>query len=87
MMKNRKVYFRHLMFFYYRKSKNAVETKKKICMVYRNDAIGKSTVHKRSLHLKTGNFCLEDIKCSGQSLVIKNDEVKTLIESNPRYPT
>lgn len=73
----RKVHFPHLTFYYHRKNKNVFETKKnrEIFTVYGNDDIGKKcTVFISQNH-------------SDRLLVIKNDEIKTLIENNPRYPT
>jgi len=45
-MEENKVHFRHLMLFFYRKSKNVTQAVNKICAVYGEDAIAERTVRK-----------------------------------------
>ncbi|KAM0730355.1 Histone-lysine N-methyltransferase SETMAR [Formica fusca] len=86
-MEKNKVYFRHLMLFYFQKGKNAVQTAKKICAVYGNDAIAESTVRKWFARFRIGNFDLEDRERSGKPAVVDDDQIVTLIENNPRHTT
>jgi len=45
-MEENKMHFRHLMFFFYRKSKNATQAANKICAVYGEGAVAERTVRK-----------------------------------------
>jgi len=56
----RKVHFRHLMLFFYRKDKNATQTANKICAVYGEGAIAERTVRKWFARFKAGDFNLND---------------------------
>ncbi|PIO72304.1 hypothetical protein TELCIR_05772, partial [Teladorsagia circumcincta] len=42
-MEDNRVHFRHLMLFFYRKGKNAIQTAREICEVYGDDAVGERT--------------------------------------------
>lgn len=86
-MESNKLFFRCLMLYYYRKGKNASQTKKKICAVY-----GKGTVSERVCQnwfskFRAGNTSCEDNERSGRPSVVDDDQIKTLIEKNPRYTT
>ena len=65
-MEEKKIHFRHLMIFYFRKGKSAAQTVNKICSVYGDDALGESTVRKWFARFRIGNFDLEDAKRSGR---------------------
>jgi len=45
-MEENKVHFRHLMLFFYRKSKNVTQTANKICAVYSKGAVAERIVRK-----------------------------------------
>jgi len=45
-MEENKVHFRHLMLFFYRKSKNATQAANKICAVYGENAVAERIVRK-----------------------------------------
>ena len=36
---------------------------------------------------RAGDFSLKDVPCSGRSQEVDNDQLKNLIECNPRYTT
>lgn len=38
-MENQNEYFRHILFLYFKKRKNATQARKKICYVYGKDAL------------------------------------------------
>ena len=59
-MEVNKVRYKHLMFFFYRKGKNAKQTANKICVVYGEGAVAERTVRKRFSRFKAGDFNLED---------------------------
>ena len=79
------MHFRHLMLFFYRKGKNATQAANKICAVY--SAVAERTVRKWFARFKTGDFNLEDQERPGKPSTTDEDQIKTLIENNPRYTT
>jgi len=87
-MEENKMHFRHLMLFFYRKSKNATQAAKmpnKICAVY--SAVAERTVRKWFARFKTGDSNLEDQERPGKPSTTDEDQIKTLIENNSRYTT
>jgi len=81
-MEENKVHFRHLIFFY-RKGKNVTQAINKICAIYSEDVIAERTVRKWFARFKAGDFNLEDQE-RGRPSTIDEDQIKTLIENNPR---
>jgi len=75
------------MLFSFQKGKNAAQTAKKICIVYGDSAIAKSTIRKWFTRFRNGNFDLEDRERSGRSVVVDDDQILTLIENNSRHTT
>lgn len=85
-MEENKIHFRHLMLFYFRKSKNAVQATKKICNIYGDNAVAESTVRKWFARFKNGDFNLEDQERLGRPSIV-DDQIATLIENNPCHTT
>ena len=77
----------HLMLFFYRKGKNVTQAANKICAVYGEGAVAERTVRKWFARFKTGDFNLEDQKRPDRSFITDEDQIKILIENNPRYTT
>jgi len=86
-MEENKVHFRHLMLFFYRKGKNATQVANKICAVYGEGAAAKRTVRKWFAKFKAGDFNLENQELPDGPSTTDEDQIKTLIENNPRYMT
>jgi len=89
-MEENKVHFRHLMLFFYRKGKNATQAANKICAVYGEGAVAERAVRKWFARFKAGDFKslhLENQEPSGRPSITDEDQIKTLIEDNPRYTT
>ncbi|KOX74646.1 Histone-lysine N-methyltransferase SETMAR [Melipona quadrifasciata] len=78
-MEENKVHFRHLMLFFYRKGKNATQAANKICAVYGEGAVAE--------RFKAGDFNLKDQERPDRPSTKDEDQIKTLIENNPRYTT
>ena len=83
-MEENKVQFRHLMLFFYRKDKNATQVANKICTVH-GEAVAERTVRKWFARFKADNFNLEDQERPDRPSITDEDQIKTLIENNPRY--
>lgn len=81
------MHFRHLMLFFYRKGKNATQATNKICAVYGEGALAERTVRKWFAKFRAGDFNLKDQERTGRPSITDDDQLKTLIENNPRYTT
>ncbi|XP_017796822.1 PREDICTED: histone-lysine N-methyltransferase SETMAR-like [Habropoda laboriosa] len=86
-MEGNKVHYRHLMLFFYRKGKNATQAAIKIGAVYGKGAIAERIVRKWFARFKTGDFNPDDQERPGRPSTTHEDQIKTLIENNPRYTT
>jgi len=77
-MEENKVYFRHLILFFYRKGKNATQAANKISAVYLlslyirgEGAVAERTVRKWFARFKVGDFNLEDQECPSRPSYMK----------------
>ena len=86
-MEENKVHFRHLMLFFYRKGKNVTQAANEICAVYGEGAVTDRTVRKWFTRFKAGDFSLKFQERSDRPPTTDEDQIKTLIENNPRYTT
>jgi len=75
------------MLFYFHKGKNVTQTRKKICAVYGEDAVSERVCQNWFAKFRAGDTTCENRKRSGRPLVIDDDQIKNLIESNPHYTT
>jgi len=57
------------------------------CAVYGEGAVAERTVRKWFARFKTGDFNLEDQERPDRSFTTDEDQIKILIENNPRYTT
>jgi histone-lysine N-methyltransferase SETMAR len=55
--------------------------------VYREDAVNEQTCRQWFARFCAGNFDLDDAPRSGRPVEVDDDQIKTLIENNPRYTT
>ena len=84
-MEEKKQYFWHIMLYYFKKSKNATETHKKICAVYGEGAVTGQTCQKWFMKFCAGDFSLNDAPQLSRPLEVDSDQIKTIIENNQRY--
>ena len=73
------------MLYYFKKSKNATETHKKICAVYGEGAVTDQTCQKWFAKFRAGDFSLDDAPWSGRPVEVDNDQIETIIENNQHY--
>ena len=83
-MDHQKQHFRHILLFYYRKAKNPVQARRKLCDVYGEDVLTKRQCQNWFAKLRSGNFNLEDAPRSGRRLEADVDKIKSLVEANRR---
>ncbi|KAL1122903.1 hypothetical protein AAG570_003228 [Ranatra chinensis] len=69
------------------KGKKAAETCRKICDVYEKDAAAERVCHKWFSRFRSGNFSVQDAPRSCRPTEINSDEVKEMVDTNPRYTT
>ena len=76
--------FRHLLFFAFYQGQKAAKAAQKICMVYGEGVIGKSTTRKWFAKLKNGNFDVDDTPRSGRPSEFYEDHLKALLKEESR---
>lgn len=86
-MEEKKLHFRHIMLYYFRKGKNAAQTQKKICAVYGVNAVTKVTCQTWLNRFRANNFELEDAPRSGRPTVVESDEIATMIATDRHLTT
>ena len=69
-------HFQHLLFFAFHRGQKAAEAAWNICMVYREDVIGKSSARKWFTKFKVGNFDIVDTPHSGRPPEFDEDHLK-----------
>ena len=86
-MEEKKQHFWHIMLPYFKKRKDATETHKKICEVYREGAVTDRRCQKWFARSRAGDFSLDDAPWSGRPVEVDRDQIETFIENNQRYTT
>lgn len=79
-MDSKKVHFRHILLFYFKKGKSAANAHIKICDVYGSEAVTERTCQNWYKKFISGNFSLEDAVRSGRPLETSEDQMKAIIE-------
>jgi len=64
-----------------------MQTCKKICAIYDEDAVKERVSQKWFARFRCGNFSVKDKPHLGRSNKIDNDKLKTVINTNPHYTT
>ena len=79
-------HFQHIMLYYFKKGKNATETKK-ICAVCGEGAVTDIVCQKRFSFSKfcAQDFGLDDAPQLGRPVEVNSDQIETLIENNQCY--
>ncbi|XP_035724083.1 histone-lysine N-methyltransferase SETMAR-like [Vespa mandarinia] len=86
-MESSKQHFHHILFFYYRKGKNAVQVRKKLTDVYGKDVLTVRQCHDCFAKFRSGNFDVEDAPRSGRPVEADKDTIKALVDANRRIAT
>ncbi|GFW89364.1 histone-lysine N-methyltransferase SETMAR [Trichonephila clavipes] len=86
-MESDKQYFRHILLFYYRKGKNAVQARKKLTDVYGESVLTVRQCQNWFAKFRSGNFDVEDAPRSGRPVEADKDAIKALFETNRRITT
>ena len=75
------------MLYYFKKSKNATETQKKIGAVYGEGSVTDQICQKWFAKFHAGEFSLDDAPRWGRPVEVDSDQIETLSENNQRYTT
>jgi len=86
-MEDRKVHYRHFMLLCFNSGKNASKTHDELCSVYGENAVSLRVCYQWFSKFRSGNFSIEDAPRSGRPTVIKNDQVKQIVDQNPQLTT
>ncbi|KZC12787.1 Histone-lysine N-methyltransferase SETMAR, partial [Dufourea novaeangliae] len=85
-MESEKQHFRHILLFYYRKGKTAVQARKKLSDVYGEDVLTERQCQNWFAKFRSGNFDVADAR-SGRPVEADEDTIKALIDANWRITT
>ncbi|GFV92352.1 histone-lysine N-methyltransferase SETMAR [Trichonephila clavipes] len=86
-MESDKQHFRHILLFYYRKGRNAVQVRKKLTDVYGESVLTVCQCQNWFAKFRSGNFDVEDAPRSGRSIEADKDAIKALVDANWRITT
>ena len=80
-------HFRHILLYYFRKSKNAMQARKKLYDVYGEKSLIEHQCQNWFARFRSGDFDLKDARRSGGPTEVDNDKVRVMIENNQRSTT
>ena len=75
-------HFLAIMLYYFKKVKNATETRKKICSVCGGAAVTDRTCQKWFVKFRAGGFSLDDAPRSGRPADVDSDPIETFTENS-----
>ena len=75
-------HFRHILLFYFRKRKNAEQAAKKLCNVYREEALKDRQCRNLFDKFWSEDFSLKDEQRSCRLNEVDDDQIKAIIESD-----
>ncbi|GFW55586.1 HTH_48 domain-containing protein [Trichonephila clavipes] len=86
-MESDKQHFRHILLFYYRKGKNAVQARKKLTDVYGEGVLTVRQCQNWFAKFRSGNFDVEFAPRSGRPVEADKDAIKALVDANRQITT
>ncbi|GFU84720.1 histone-lysine N-methyltransferase SETMAR [Trichonephila clavipes] len=86
-MESDKQHFRHILLFYYRKGRNAVQTRKKLTDVYGEGVRTVRQCQNWFAKFRSSNFYVKDAPRSGRPVEADKDAIKALVDANRRITT
>ena len=75
-------HFHHILLYYFRKSKNAAQTRKKLYYVYNEKSLTERQCQNWFTPFHTGDFYFKDAPRSGRPTEVDDDKIKEMIENN-----
>ena len=86
-MEIRDGHFRHILLYYFRKGKNAVQARKKLYDVYGEKSLTERQCQNWCARFRFGEFDLKDAPRSGRPTAVDDYKIKARIENNRRSTT
>ncbi|GFU28733.1 histone-lysine N-methyltransferase SETMAR [Trichonephila clavipes] len=86
-MESDKQHFRHILLFYYRKGKNAVQDRNKLTDVYGEGVLTVRQCQNWFAKFRSGSFDVEDAPRSGRPVEADKDAIKAFVDANRRITT
>lgn len=86
-MEDQSEHFRHILLFYFRKGKKAVEAREKLCEVYGKDAMSDRQCQRWFAKFRLGDFGVKDAPRSGRPSAVFDEQIQALLDENRRYST
>ena len=80
-------HFRHILLYYFRKGKNAVQARKKLYDVYSEKSLTERQCQNWFARFRSGDFHLKDAPRSGRPTEVVDDKIKAMTENNRRTTT
>ena len=80
-------HFRHILLYYFRKGKNAVQARKNLYDVYGEKLLTERQCKNWFARFRSGDFDLKDTPRSGRPTQVEDDKIKAMIENNRRSTT
>ena len=80
-------HFRHILLYYFRKGKSAVQARKKLYHVYGGKSLTERQYQNWFARFRSGDSHLKDAPRSGRPTEVDNDKIKAMIENNRRSTT
>ena len=80
-------HFLHILLYYFRKDKNAVQARKKLYDIYGEKSLTERQYQNWFAHFCSGDFDLKDATRSGHPTKVDDDKIKAMIENNRRSTT
>ena len=80
-------HFRHILLYYFRKGKNAVQAGKKLYDVYGEKSLTERQCQNWFARFRSGDFNLKDAPRSERPTQVDDDKIKAMIKNNQRRTT
>lgn len=77
------MHYCHILLRYLKKGKRAAEAHRKICRVYRNNALSEGIYQKWFAKFRSGDFDVNNVLRSGCPTEIGSSDFKVIIDKNP----
>ena len=79
-------HFRHMLLYYFRKGKNAVQARKKLYGIYDKKSLTERQCQNWFARFRSGDFHIKDAPRPGRPTEVE-DKIKAVIENNRRSTT
>ena len=86
-MEEQDAHFRNILWYYFRKDKNASQTHEELCAVYGNEAPKERQCQNWFAKFRSGDFSLKSAQRSGRPIKVDETHIKTIIDSDRHSTT